>query len=122
MIRRALTAAATAMLVGGLLQGLASPAEAVSPVRFAGVQYDSPGDDTGTNRSLNGEWVKITNHASRAKVMSGWKLRDRTGFRLRVPDLHPGRRPQRAGAHRLGQQHLDGLVLAAERLRLEQHG
>jgi hypothetical protein len=87
---RAMAAVATTMLVGGLLQGLASPAEAVSPVRFSGVQYDSPGSDTGSNRSLNGEWVKITNHASRAKVMTGWKLRDRTGYRYVFPTFTLG--------------------------------
>jgi len=90
MRREAMAALATTMLVGGLLQGLASPAEAVSPVRFSGVQYDSPGDDTGSNRSLNGEWVKITNHASRAKVMTGWKLRDRTGYRYTFPTFRLG--------------------------------
>jgi len=90
MRREAMAALATTMLVAGLLQGLASPAEAVSPVRFSGVQYDSPGDDTGSNRSLNGEWVKITNHASRAKVMTGWKLRDRTGYRYVFPTFRLG--------------------------------
>ena len=90
MRRGAMAAAATTMLVGGLLQGMASPAEAVSPVRFSGVQYDSPGDDTGSNRSLNGEWVRITNHASRAKVMTGWKLRDRTGYLYVFPTFTLG--------------------------------
>lgn len=82
--------AATTLLIGGLVQGLTSPAEAVSPTRFSGVQYDSPGDDTGTNRSLNAEWVRITNHSSRARVMTGWKLRDITGFVYVFPNFTLG--------------------------------
>lgn len=90
MRRTAAAMATTTLLIGGLVQGLASPAEAVSPTRFSGVQYDSPGDDTGSNRSLNAEWVRITNHSSHARVMTDWKLRDITGFLYVFPSFTLG--------------------------------
>lgn len=90
-MRRPLTAAlATLLLTPGLLGLTERAAEAASPVRFAGVQYDSPGADTGSNTSLNAEWVRITNHASTAKVMTGWKLRDRTGYLFTFPTFTLG--------------------------------
>ena len=43
--------------------------------------YDSPGPrDTGTNKSLNGEWIKIKNKGSKPVSLKGWKLRDKQGF------------------------------------------
>jgi hypothetical protein len=82
--------AATSVMACGLIQVSASPGEAVSPTRFSGVQYNSPGSDTGSNRSLNAEWVVITNHSSRAQVMTGWKLRDRTGYIFTFPTFSLG--------------------------------
>jgi len=90
MRRGALGAAATAVLVGGLLQGLAGPADAVGPVRFSGAQYNSPGSDNGTNSSLNAEWVRITNAGARAKVLTGWKVRDRAGHVFTFPTFRLG--------------------------------
>ena len=89
-MKRVLAMAASALLVATLVQATAGPAEAVSPTRFSGVQYDSPGDDTGSNRSLNAEWVRITNHSSHARVMTGWKLRDITGFVYVFPSFTLG--------------------------------
>src|SRR3954447_9765565 len=54
----------------------AGPAEAAFPVRVSTVQYDSPGSDTGSNASLNAEWVRLHNYGSKAKVLTGWTLRD----------------------------------------------
>jgi hypothetical protein len=70
-----------AVVAGGLLPLLAVPftvgqADASSPARISSVQYDSPGSDTGSNYSLNGEWVRITNYSSTRKTLSGWTLRD----------------------------------------------
>ena len=71
----------------------AAPAEAAAPVRIDKVQYDSPGRDTGTNRSLNAEWVLLTNEGNRARDLDDWKLRERQGNTFRFPDftLRPGR-------------------------------
>ena len=44
-----------------------SPAEAASAVQIAYVQYDPPGPDTRSNKSLNAEWVRIRNFSSTAK-------------------------------------------------------
>ena len=55
----------------------AGPAEAAfHPVRISSVQADSPGSDTGSNASLNAEWVRIHNYGSKAKNLGGWTLRD----------------------------------------------
>jgi len=111
---------ATILLIGGLVQGLASPAEAVSPTRFSGVQYDSPGDDTGSNRSLNAEWVRITNHSSHARVMTGWKLRDITGFLYVFPRFTLGA-GKSVRVHTGSGVNSRTELLAAQRLCLEQH-
>jgi Lamin Tail Domain len=70
-----------AVVAGALLPLLVVPvtagqADATSPVRISTVQYDSPGSDTGSNYSLNGEWVRITNYSNTRKSLTGWTLRD----------------------------------------------
>lgn len=83
-----------AVLIPVLLTPLhASTAAAASPVRISYVQYDSPGSDTGSNRSLNAEWVRVTNYGSRRRTISGWTLRDPQGhvYRLGTFTLRPGR-------------------------------
>lgn len=61
-----------------------APAEAASKVKITRVYYDSPGTpDSGSNRSLNGEWVRIKNTGSKAVSLTGWTLRDKTGFTYR---------------------------------------
>jgi hypothetical protein len=78
MITKKSAALAATGLVAGLLGSYAglSPAEAASAVRISAVQYDSPGTDTGSNKSLNAEWVRITNNSSTRKTLTGWTLRD----------------------------------------------
>lgn len=69
--------AATGLIPGLLFSVTALPtADAASAVRVSGVQYDSPGSDTGSNTSLNAEWVRITNYSSTRKTLTGWTLRD----------------------------------------------
>ncbi|GGT03899.1 lamin tail domain-containing protein [Streptomyces chromofuscus] len=48
-------------------------------VVISDVQYDSPGRDDHSNRSLNREWVDITNTGRRAVNLDGWTLSDRDG-------------------------------------------
>lgn len=69
-----------ASVVAAIISGgvFTAPAEAASPVRISGVQYDSPGSDRGGNLSLNAEWVRVTNYSSSAKTLAGWTLRDRS--------------------------------------------
>ena len=67
---------------------------AISAVRFSKVQYDSPGNETGNNKSLNHEWVVVMNHGNKAKYLTGWTIRDRQGHVFKFPTfkLKPGKR------------------------------
>jgi hypothetical protein len=82
---RRLTAAA--LTVGALTAAVAVPASATDHrpnrprVEISSVQYDSPGRDTRSNRSLNKEWVEITNNTRRTINLDGWTLRDEDGHR-----------------------------------------
>ncbi|MEV5847412.1 lamin tail domain-containing protein [Streptomyces sp. NPDC051985] len=82
---RRLTAAAAvaAAAVGALaLPAAASgqhPARPHSDVVISKVQYDSPGRDDRSNRSLNKEWVDVTNTARRAVDLDRWTLTDEAG-------------------------------------------
>ena len=66
---------------------MATAEVATSDVRIAAVQYDSPGDDTGSNTSLNREWVKLTNYGDKAQWLTGWTLRDPEGYKYKFPEL-----------------------------------
>ena len=56
---------------------VAQPATAAAPpVQFTKIQYDSPGPDTRTNASINGEWFRITNMTRRNINLAGWTVRD----------------------------------------------
>ncbi|WP_242900805.1 lamin tail domain-containing protein [Actinomadura terrae] len=58
----------------------AAPAEAASAVQIHRVYYDSPGKDTRSNSSLNGEWVQLYNTSKSSRQLKGYKLRDKTGY------------------------------------------
>ncbi|MFI9810494.1 lamin tail domain-containing protein [Streptomyces sp. NPDC052301] len=81
---RRLTAAAA--VVAAVVGATALPAEAADrhhpgrgDVFISDVQHAFPGRGIGTNRSLNSEWVDITNHARRAVNLGGWTLSDEDG-------------------------------------------
>jgi hypothetical protein len=84
----AVTALAAAVLPAEALQRGSAP-----PVRFANVQYDSPGQDTGSNKSLNKEWIKLHNHSNKAKKLKGWTIRDTSGhvYHFKKFTLKPGK-------------------------------
>lgn len=71
----------------------ASSDDRVGPVRIARVSYDGAGSDTGSDPSLNREWVAIKNNGSNARQLRGWTLRDPAGHVYRFPrfTLRPGR-------------------------------
>ncbi|MFE4373919.1 lamin tail domain-containing protein [Streptomyces sp. NPDC056835] len=79
--------AALVLAAGALVGAAALPASATGhqaprpSVVLGKIQYDSPGRDTGSNRSLNGEWVEVTNKSRRAVNLDGWPLSDRDGNR-----------------------------------------
>ncbi|MFE2297130.1 lamin tail domain-containing protein [Streptomyces sp. NPDC059445] len=80
---RRLTAAA--LSAAAITAAIAVPASAVASrphrqaVEISDVQYDSPGRDDRSNRSLNAEWVEITNNSRRGVNLDGWTLSDRDG-------------------------------------------
>ena len=77
MLRRALIAG----LASASLLGLsASPADAAPAVKISKVYYDSPGSDTGSNSSLNGEYFVVKNTTGTARYITGWTVKDVTGY------------------------------------------
>ncbi|MFF5147887.1 lamin tail domain-containing protein [Streptomyces sp. NPDC013157] len=82
---RRLTAAAAvaAAAVGTLALPAAAagqhPARPHHDVVISKVQYDSPGRDDRSTRSLNKEWVDVTNTTRRAVNLDHWTLTDEAG-------------------------------------------
>ncbi|MGK5550634.1 lamin tail domain-containing protein [Actinomadura kijaniata] len=78
---RKLLATGTAAVMATAGVGLAAtPAQAASAVQIYRVYFDSPGKDTGSNASLNGEWIQLVNISRSARQLKGYKLRDKTGY------------------------------------------
>ncbi|MFE3584137.1 lamin tail domain-containing protein [Streptomyces vinaceus] len=82
--------AATVLAAGAVVGAAALPAAAQDVhhqqrprVEISRVQADSPGRDDHSNRSLNNEWVEITNTTRDAINLRGWTLRDADGNRYR---------------------------------------
>lgn len=65
-----------AALAGTLLATAPSASAATSPVQISKVQYDSPGKDTRSNKSLDGEWVRLQNRSGSTVGIKGWKVTD----------------------------------------------
>nr|WSY51802.1 lamin tail domain-containing protein [Streptomyces sp. NBC_00886] len=76
---------AAALAAGALVGAAALPATAAdhraarANVGISRVQYDSPGPEDGSNRSLNNEWVEITNHTRHSVNLDGWRLSNKHG-------------------------------------------
>ncbi|MER5777002.1 lamin tail domain-containing protein [Streptomyces sp. NPDC002039] len=58
-----------------------------STIAIGKVQYDSPGRNDRSNRSLNGEWVEVKNTGRRAVELRGYTLTDKQGNRYRFRGL-----------------------------------
>ncbi|BEL11483.1 hypothetical protein Q0Z83_096740 [Actinoplanes sichuanensis] len=52
---------------------------AVGSIQFTRIQYNSPGVDSRTNKSINGEYAQLTNKSSKAVNLKGWTVRDAAG-------------------------------------------
>lgn len=79
MRARHLLAAGAAVAAAATLAttALTSPAIARSYwIQLGQIQYNSPGTDTGSNTSLNAEWVTIRNVSTHPVNLQGWTLRD----------------------------------------------
>ncbi|MER6563442.1 lamin tail domain-containing protein [Streptomyces sp. NPDC001027] len=77
--------AAAALAAGALVSVAALPASAADHrparerVEISAVQADSPGPDDRSNRSLNREWVELTNTTRHTVNLDGWTLEDASG-------------------------------------------
>lgn len=63
-----------ALAIAAIVTGSAQAS--AGAVKIVEIYYDSTGADTGTNKSLNGEWVKIGNTGTTTKILTSWTLRD----------------------------------------------
>lgn len=81
-----------ALTVAGALFG-AAPAEAANPtLHFSKAYVNSPGSDTGTNLSLNAEYVVISNSSyTTSYTLTGYTISDRSAhvYRFRTFVLKP---------------------------------
>ena len=69
--------------------GLGRPAQGAAQlpaIRLTKIQFDPPGDDDLTNSSLNKEWVQVRNFGVKTWTLTGWMIRDVTGFKYRFPE------------------------------------
>ena len=78
-MHRAVRISIAAVVVAGVtLAATAFPAQAASPkILITKVYYNSPGSDTSSNTSLNGEIVRLTSNRDYAINLKGWTIRDK---------------------------------------------
>jgi Lamin Tail Domain len=60
----------------GLVVMSVSPAQAANRMQIHKIYYNSPGKDTGSNTSLNAEWVELQNTSGSKISLKGWRLHD----------------------------------------------
>lgn len=81
--RRTFAAALAATAIVGAVALPASAADHARPqrpkVEISAVQCDSPGHDDRSRRSLNKEWVELTNTTRRDVNLDGWTLQNEDG-------------------------------------------
>jgi hypothetical protein len=57
--------------------GVTTQAQAATPVvKIVKIYYDSPGSDTRTNASINGEYFVLKNTTSTSRSLTRWTVRD----------------------------------------------
>ena len=63
-----------------------------SAIRVSRIFYNSPGPDTGSNRSHNGEWIQVRNTGRTSRQLRGWWISDAEGhvYRFGRLALRPG--------------------------------
>ncbi|MET8090156.1 lamin tail domain-containing protein [Micromonospora sp. NPDC005220] len=79
MKKRLIGVASTlAIALGGTL-AIGAPAQAATPaIMITKAYYNSPGSDTGSNTSLNAEYVRLTNKRTSTINLKSWTLRDKS--------------------------------------------
>jgi Lamin Tail Domain len=76
------------LIAAALTLGLAAPSSAA--IRITKIYFDSPGADTGSNKSLNAEYVVIKNTGTIRKTLTGWTLRDASRHVYKFPTFRLG--------------------------------
>lgn len=89
-IRLGRSATVAATIAGTGTPSPVGPAPKAGDVRFTLVQYNAPGADTNTVKSLNGEYWRITNKTKKSISLTSWTVRDRAGNTYRFPALSLG--------------------------------
>lgn len=56
-----------------------TPAPALGAVQFTRIQYNAPGVDRKTNKSIKGEHFRLTNKTKKSLNVKGWTVRDAAG-------------------------------------------
>jgi opacity protein-like surface antigen len=81
------------VLILTLALALASASAASAAVKITKIYFNSPGADSGANKSLNAEYVQIKNTGTRRAYLAGWTLRDVSRHVYRFPTfkLSPGK-------------------------------
>jgi Lamin Tail Domain len=71
--------AASLLAAGMIVAQPSSPASAAYCVGIYRIYYNSPGTDTGSNLSLNAEWIQLRNRCSTSSSLTYAKVKDAAG-------------------------------------------
>jgi hypothetical protein len=77
--RLMLVAAALGAIALNIAPHSVGPADAANCIKIQKIYYDSPGPDSGSNESLNGEWIRLKNICGSAKNLWYFEVRDAAG-------------------------------------------
>jgi hypothetical protein len=69
------------LLIAGIVisPSFQSPASAAYCVGIYRIYYNSPGTDTGSNTSLDAEWIQLHNRCSTSRSLTNAKIKDAAG-------------------------------------------
>ncbi len=74
------TVLVASLFAAGMIAAQSSaPASAAYCVGIYRIYYNSPGSDTGSNTSLNGEWIQLHNKCSTSRSLTNAKIKDYVG-------------------------------------------
>src|SRR6266540_6441438 len=74
------TVLVASLFAAGMIAAQSSaPASAAYCVGIYRIYYNSPGSDTGSNSSLNGEWIQLHNRCSTSRSLTYAKIKDAAG-------------------------------------------
>ncbi len=90
-MRRRFTVLIPVLATGAAVVLTAGSASAAGyAMQLGHIQYNSPGADTGSNASLNAEYVTIGNRVTTSRNLRGWTLRDNQSHVYTFPNVTVG--------------------------------